>query len=72
MNTCDTCTYWLQIEHAPHDGAPHTRRCGVFFGVRLEDPAAIEIVCGDDGNCGALATGPKFGCVHWKERVKTP
>lgn len=72
MNTCDTCINW--DKSAPHDGIHGLAICDRDRKIapgEILDMAENEwdVVNGEPYNAGVIATGPKFGCIHWQRRV---
>ena len=68
MSTCQTCTYWS--DRAPFD-RPQNHVLRHCKNEKLTDclykNAEDELVYGYQED-GGFYTGPKFGCVHHKER----
>jgi hypothetical protein len=77
--TCDTCKHW--------QGNPEETFSGIPVGYRYCRAAGDGSMYDDDGNllldetafavgngiCSdPIATGPKFGCIHWEETKGEP
>jgi hypothetical protein len=62
MDTCDTCIYY-------HVKGWKTCRCPKMiygYGKLVGEPDSVRI---EDDEGWGLVPGPKFGCIHHKEKV---
>lgn len=68
MNTCDTCKYWGNNgpDSGSHDGDPIRKVCYHIRSAAVPDESRAEDVNYEPCSGGAdIATGPKFGCIHY-------
>jgi hypothetical protein len=72
--TCDTCVHWDHKEALDHGFKGPKSRLGACMSPKLDGgysrelPAVDGAVVENDEGWG-LVTGPKFGCIQWRQTV---
>lgn len=64
MKTCDTCKHWGR-EVGDRDGY---RECDKSCNGYESPEDRAGVADGEPYNCGSMATGPKFGCIHHEQK----
>jgi hypothetical protein len=70
MKTCDCCRWWDWKGSDAIFIRSHVRYCNLDlcgdYTFAYTDAGYGVLI--DEGHDTSFATGPKFGCVHWKEK----
>ena len=70
MKNCETCKHWADITQS-FDEKGQIRKCGNYEKINDDiynsEPDGLYYLYQDGGT---FYTGPKFGCVHHKEKNK--
>ena len=61
--TCKTCKFWKKENHESVCDNPHFFEEYPPHGISKKDS-----LCYPYSEGGYFLTGPKFGCIHWRER----
>ena len=69
MKTCDTCSHWT--DRAPYDQPERftIRECGSMKLSEYDGDHEPDGLYYSYRESGSFYTGPKFGCVHHKEKT---
>jgi hypothetical protein len=59
MSHCETCRWWEKYDHNEFGECQHPKLHDNIWGELGDDEAQAY-------DHGSIATGPRFGCVHWE------
>ena len=68
MNYCETCVFWKKEQErlgSTHEACLHSKLCEAYDAEAFAADALTYSY--QEGGC--FYPGPKFGCVHHKERI---
>jgi len=67
MNYCETCAFW-KLEKYPTINARNVCSCQKLCECSEEEAFADDALTYSYDESGSFYPGPKFGCVHHKEK----